>query len=246
MSIIKTVATAKRVLNQLRHDRRTIGLVLLVPCLLVVLLKYVFQEEPQSFNRIAPMVLGIFPLLMMFLITSITTLRERKTGTLDRLMTMPISKLDIIFGYALAFSLLGLIQASIASFVTLGLLGVTVMGGTLPILVTAVLAAFLGTSLGLFVSAFATSEFQAVELVMPILMPQILLCGLFVAREHMAKLLQWLADIFPVTYSVDAMKQVTVQTTWTSTLTRDLAIVVGYAVAALILGSITIRRQEKS
>lgn len=245
MSLRKTLATARRVLNQLRHDRRTLGLVLVVPCLLIIILKYVFQGEPQQFNTIAPMILGIFPLLMMFLITSITTLRERKTGTLDRLMTMPISKLDLIFGYALAFSALAIIQACLASFITLGLLGVTVMGGTLPILITAVLAAFLGTALGLFVSAFATSEFQAVELVMPILMPQILLCGLFVARDHMAKLLQWLSDVFPVTYSVDAMRQVTVSPTWNSMLTRDLAVVVGCAVAALILGAITIRRQER-
>jgi len=144
MSWYKTLATARRVLTQLSHDRRTLALVLLVPCLLLVLLKYVFQGEPRLFNNLAPMMLGIFPLFMMFLVTSIATLRERTTGTLDRLMTQPMSKFDLIFGYALAFSLLGLLQASIASLVTLGLLGVTVMGGTLPVLVVAVAAAIFG------------------------------------------------------------------------------------------------------
>lgn len=244
MSLDKTMATAERVLYQLRHDRRTLALVWLVPCLLIVILKYVFQGEPEQFNTVAPMILGIFPLLMMFLVTSITTLRERTTGTLNRLMTMPISKLDFIFGYAIAFSVLAAVQAILASVVTLGLLGVTVMGGTLPVLLTAILAAFLGTALGLFVSAFATSEFQAVELVMPILMPQILLCGLFVPRERMAQWLQWLADIFPVTYSVDAMRQVTVNSLWTSALSRDLLVVIAYAVLALLVGSITIRRRD--
>jgi len=138
-----------------------------------------------------------------------------------------MSKFDLIFGYALAFSLLGLLQASIASLVTLGLLGVTVMGGTLPVLVVAVAAAFLGTALGLLVSAFATSEFQAVQLVMPILMPQVLLCGLFVARDHMARPLQWLADFLPLTYSVDAMKQVTLNASVTTVLRRDLVVVLG-------------------
>jgi ABC-2 type transport system permease protein len=244
MSPRRTFATTLRVLMQLLHDPRTIGLIVVVPCLLVTLLKYVFDKQPTVFNAIAPMILGIFPLLMMFLITSIATLRERKTGTLDRLMTMPISKLDFIFGYAIAFSLLALVQACAISLVALGLLGVTVMGGTLSVLVTAVLAAFLGTSLGLFVSAFATSEFQAVELVMPILMPQILLCGLFVPRDQMAQWLQWLSDVFPLTYSVDAMRQITLHATWTSQLVRDLLIVVGCAVLALVLGSVTIRRQE--
>jgi ABC-2 type transport system permease protein len=244
MSPGRPLATAGRVLRQLRHDPRTIGLIIIVPCVLIALLKYVFDKQPAVFNSVAPMILGIFPLLMMFLVTSIATLRERKTGTLDRLMTMPISKLDFIFGYALAFAVLALVQACIVSLVALGLLGVTVLGGTLPVLAAAVLAALLGTSLGLFVSAFATSEFQAVELVMPILMPQILLCGLFAPRAAMNQVLQWLSDVFPLTYSVDAMRQLTQHAVWSGTLTRDLAVVAGCAVVALLLGSVTIRRQE--
>lgn len=244
MSLSKTFATAGRVLGQLRHDPRTIALVMIVPCVLITLLKYVFDKEPALFNNVAPMILGIFPLLIMFLITSIATLRERKTGTLDRLMTMPISKFDFIFGYALAFSMLALVQACVVSAVTLGLLGVTVQGGTLPVLISAVLAALLGTSMGLFVSAFATSEFQAVQLVMPSLMPQVLVCGLFVPREHMNQVLQWLSDVFPLTYSVDAMKQVTLFGNWTSQLTRDFLLIAAFTVVSLIIGAVTIRRQE--
>jgi ABC-2 type transport system permease protein len=244
MSIVKTFATAKRVLNQLRRDHRTLGLVIVVPCVLITLLKYVFDGEPQVFNTIAPMILGIFPLLIMFLVTSIATLRERTSGTLDRLMTQPISKLDFIFGYAIGFGVLAFVQACVTSFVALGLLGVDVAAGALPVVVTAVLAAILGTSLGLLVSAFAKTEFQAVQLVMPSLMPQILLCGLFVPREHMAKALQWLSDIFPVTYAVDAMRQVTLYTGWSNDLKKDLLIVAGFTVAALVAGSATIRRQE--
>lgn len=245
MSVRKTLSTSKRILRQLSHDHRTVGLVLFVPCLLIVLLKYVFEGQPSVFNGIAPMMLGVFPLFMMFLITSIATLRERTNGTLDRLMTQPISKLDLIFGYAIAFSILGLVQASVASFVTLGLLEVQVMGGALPVLIVAVSAAFLGTSLGLFVSAFARSEFQAVQLVMPILIPQILLCGLFVAREQMAGALETTANFLPLTYVVDGMQQVATHAAWTQQLSIDLAVIVGCGITALILGSITIRRQEK-
>jgi ABC-2 type transport system permease protein len=229
---------------QLKHDPRTVALIIVVPCVLITLLKYIFDAQPQAFNSIAPMILGIFPLLMMFLVTSIATLRERKTGTLDRLMTMPISKLDFIFGYALAFAVLAFAQACVVSLVTLGLLGVTVMGGTLSVLLAAVLSALLGTSLGLLVSAFATSEFQAVELVMPIIMPQVLLCGLFVPRAAMVGWLQGASNVLPLTYSVDAMRQITQHVTWTSVFVRDLIIVAGCVVLALVLGAITIRRQE--
>ncbi len=244
MSIRKTLATSKRVLSQLRHDRRTLALIFIVPPVLLTILKYVFQGESKVFGSIAPMLLGIFPMIMMFLVTSIATLRERSSGTLNRLMTMPISKADFIFGYAIAFCILGFVQALISGGVMLGLLQVNVLGGTIPTMLVAVLAAFLGTTLGLFTSAFATSEFQAVQFLPAFIFPQLLVCGLFVARSEMAKPLQWFADIMPLSYSVDAMKQVTISSLWTSQLSVDLIVVAGFAIAALILGSATIRRQE--
>jgi ABC-2 type transport system permease protein len=244
MMTSKTLATSKRVMKQLSHDKRTVALILVVPPLLITLLRYIFDGQRIVFNTLAPVILGIFPLLIMFLVTSIATLRERTSGTLDRLMTEPISKSNFIFGYAIAFSLVGLLQACIASFVTLGLLGVTVQGGTLPVLLTAIFASFLGTSLGLFVSAFARNEFQAVQLVMPIIMPQVLLCGLFIARDQMAHALKLASDVLPLTYAVDAMKQVSLHSWWTATLTRDLIVVFGCGMLALLLGAATIRRQE--
>ncbi|HVU59840.1 MAG TPA: ABC transporter permease [Candidatus Saccharimonadales bacterium] len=244
MSPRRTVATAGRVLAQLRHDPRTLALVFLVPCVLLVLVRYVFDGQQLVFNQFAPLVLGIFPLTVMFLVTSIATLRERTAGTLDRLMTMPITKLDFLLGYALAFSLIALVQACLASTVVLGLLGVPVAAGTVPVLIGAMLAAFLGTAFGLFVSAFATSEFQAVQFMPVFIFPQLLTCGLFVARDHMAKALQWFADIMPMTYSVDALRQITTRASWDTTLTKDFLIVAVYALAVLVLGSITIRRRD--
>ena len=244
MSIRKTLATSVRVLQQLTHDHRTLGLILFVPCMLLIILKYAFQNEPLVFDGLAPMILGIFPLTIMFIVTSITTLRERTIGTLDRLLTMPISKLDFIFGYAIAFALVALAQASLVCLVVLGFLGVTVQAGTIPVLISALVSALLGTALGLFVSAFATSEFQAVQFMPAIIFPQLLVCGLFVARDQMARPLQWFSDIMPLSYSVDAMKQITTNTGWTGTVTKDLLVVVGFGIAALLLGSVTIRRSR--
>jgi ABC-2 type transport system permease protein len=244
MSPSKTLATAGRVLRQLSHDHRTLGLLFVVPPVLICLLKYIFDGDTLLFEHLAPMLLGIFPLIMMFLVASIATLRERGSGTLDRLMTMPVSKLDFIFGYAAAFTLLAFIQAAVTCFVMLGLLQVSVMAGTLPVLIGAMAAAFLGTAVGLFTSAFANSEFQAIQFMPAFIFPQLLTCGLFVARDQMARPLQWFADAMPLTYSVDAMKQLTSHSSWTGTLTRDLIIVVGVGIVALILGSATIRRQE--
>lgn len=244
MSAVKTIATAGRVLRQLSHDPRTLALLFMVPPMEVLVLKYVFEGQPAVFERLAPMLLGIFPMITMFIVTSIVTLRERSSGTLDRLMTTPISKLDFIMGYAIAFSLLGFFQAIITATVIFGFLNITVIGGELPTIISAVLAAFLGTSMGLFTSAFARSEFQAVQFLPAFVIPQLLTCGLFVARDQMAEPLQWFANIMPLTYSVDAMKQVTLYSEWTSALTGDLVTVGVFAIAALLLGSATIRRLE--
>jgi ABC-2 type transport system permease protein len=243
MSIIKTIATAGRVLRQLKHDPRTLVLILGVPCFLIWLLKYIFNGQPEAFDRIAPIILGIFPLLMMFLVTSIVTLRERTTGALDRLMTMPMSKLDLLFGYAIAFSLVGLVQAVLVGFVTFSLLDVTIEGSFYVLLIAVIAAAFLGTTMGLFISAFATSEFQAVQLVMPILMPQVLLCGLFIPIAALEEPLQWVSYALPLTYSVDAMQQVATNSAWTTDLSKDLLIVVIFGILSLVAGSLTIRRQ---
>jgi ABC-2 type transport system permease protein len=244
MSLRKTLATSDRVLTQLRHDPRTLALVFVVPPVLLTILKYVFGSEKQTFDHIAPMLLGITPMVMMFLITSIVTLRERRSGTLDRLMTTPISKLDFIFGYAIAFCLVGFVQALISGGVMLGLLKVTVLGGSVHTIIAAVLASCLGTALGLFTSAFAQSEFQAIQFMPAVIFPQLFTCGLFVARDRMAEGLRWFSDVMPMTYSVDAMKQVTLHAAWTFTLSKDLIIVAAFAVVTLILGSVTIRRQE--
>lgn len=246
MSLYKTYFTANRVLRQLKHDPRTLALLFLVPSVLIIVLKYVFNNQPKTFNSIAPMLLGIFPMVMMFLITSIATLRERRSGTLARLMTMPISKLDFIVGYALAFSFVALLQAIITTIVLLGILQVPVLGGTFLTILGAVFAALLGTSLGLFFSAFATTEFQAIQFMPAFIFPQLLVCGLFVPRDQMVTVLRWFSDIMPLTYSVDAMKQVTVYSNLTFTHTKDLIIVGCFIFLALILGSITIRRQQKA
>jgi ABC-2 type transport system permease protein len=242
MNISLTVATARRILTQLRHDPRTVVMLILVPSLLMILLRYVFNS-PAQFSLVAPALLGVFPFLIMFLITSVTTLRERTTTTLERLMTLPIGKLDVLFGYAVAFGLVAIIQVAVAAGISVTWLGLDVAGSLWTLLLIAVLDALLGMALGLFVSAFATSEFQAIQFMPLFVLPQILLCGLFVPRGNMGWLLNWLSDVMPLSYAVDALTHVTRTTTVDPTLTRNLIIVAACAVAALILGAATLRRR---
>ncbi|WP_035801035.1 ABC transporter permease [Kitasatospora mediocidica] len=243
MNPSRTLATARRVLAQLRHDPRTLALLLVVPCVLLTLLKYMFDGQPQAFDRIGAALLGVFPLLVMFLVTSVAMLRERTTGTLERLLTMPLGKLDLLLGYAFAFGAVALLQAAAASALTLGLLGLKVAGPTWLLFAVALGNGLLGMALGLFVSAFATTEFQAVQFLPAALLPQLLLCGLFVPRERMADGLRLASDVLPLSYAVDAMTRLTTSAGVSGAVLRDLSVIAAAALLALGLGAVTLRRR---
>ncbi|MFJ8438324.1 ABC transporter permease [Kitasatospora griseola] len=239
----RTLATARRVLAQLRHDPRTVAMLLAVPCLLLVLLKYMYDRQPGTFDRIGPELLGVFPLMVMFLVTSVAMLRERTTGTLERLLTMPLGRLDLLLGYALAFGLVALVQAALASALTIGLLGLQVAGPTWLVFAVALADGLLGMALGLLVSAFAATEFQAVQFLPAVLLPQLLLCGLFVPRADMAPALRVISDVLPLSYAVDAMGRITARSAVDGQVVADLAVVAGSALLALALGAATLRRR---
>jgi ABC-2 type transport system permease protein len=243
MSPHVTLAVAARVLTQIRRDHRTVAMLLVVPCVLITLLWWMFEDLPgELFDRFGPGLLAMFPFIVMFLVTSVTTLRERSSGTLERLLTMPLGKLDFLLGYAIAFGLLAAVQSTLAVAVSVGLLGLEVAGPVWLLGVVAVADAVLGTALGLLVSAFATTEFQAVQFMPAFVLPQILLCGLFVPRESMPGVLEAVSDVLPMSYAVDAMQEL-VGAADTAEVWRGVLVVAAFALGALALGAATLRRR---
>ncbi len=240
MSPRLTLATCGRVLAQLRGDHRTIGLILVVPCVLIGLLAWVY-DGTDVFDRAGPALLGIFPMVVMFVVTSVATLRERQSGTLERLLTTPLGKADFMLGYALAFGLLAVVQALVATGFALWVGRLDVAGATWQLIVLALLSALLGTSLGLLASGFAQTEFQAVQFLPAFVLPQFLLCGLLVPREQMSEPLTLISDVLPLSYVVDGM--VAVSTSSEPDLTQPIVVLVGFIAVALALGSATLRRR---
>jgi ABC-2 type transport system permease protein len=238
-----TGAIAARVLEQLRRDPRTVVLMLGISPFLLTLLRGAFDQSPETFQQIAGPLVGLFPFTTMFVVTSITMLRERTTGTLERLMTLPLAKLDLLFGYGIAFALVGTLQALIAAAVAFGALGLEVAGSTAVVVALAVGNALLGMSLGLFVSAFARTEFQAVQFMPAIVFPQLLLCGLFVARDQMTGALQIVSDAMPLTYAFDALDRVTTGGSLGARGALDVVVIAGATLALLAAGAATLRRR---
>ena len=237
------IATATRVLMQLRRDPRTVALIVGVPCLLEFLLKEIFSGRPGVFQHVGAPLLGLFPFVSMFVVTSVTMLRERTSGTLERLMSLPLAKLDLLAGYALAFALAALVQAAAVSALAFGALGLHVGGPRIAVAALAVGNATLGMALGLFVSAFARTEFQAVQFLPAVVFPQLLLSGLLVARGDMAAWLRAISDALPLSYAYDALARVAADGPYSGWFAADLAVTIGGAVLALAAGAATLRRR---
>jgi ABC-2 type transport system permease protein len=243
MTTAATFATGLRVLAQLRRDRRTVALLLLVPALLITLLRFVFDGQEQTFDRLGGPLIGLFPFITMFLVTSITMLRERTGGTLERLMSMPVAKLDLLAGYGIAFAVVAAVQAAITAAVAFLALGLDVGGSPAAVVALAIGNAVLGMALGLFVSAFATSEFQAVQFMPAFVLPQLLLCGLFVDRDRMAGALDAISGALPLTYAFDALDRVAAGGSFEARGWLDVAVILGATLLALALGALTLRRR---
>jgi len=237
----RVLATTSRILSQLRHDPRTLALMVVAPCLLMTILKYVYQAQPQVFQHTAAAMLGVFPMLVMFLITSVATLRERTSGTLERLLILPITKGEFILGYAIAFGIAAFFQSVIVSSVAIGPLGLKVAGSQLTLIFVAVLDALLGLSIGLFVSSFAKTEFQAVQFLPVVLLPQLLLSGLLAPVETMPGFFHFLSHFLPLTYSVDAMKKVMMGQ---GSFAHDFELIGVFLVLFLASGAMTLKRKS--
>jgi ABC-2 type transport system permease protein len=237
-----SLVTAGRVLRQVRTDHRTVAMILVVPCVLLGLLAWIYNGTPV-FDHIGPALLGIFPMIVMFIVTSIATLRERQSGTLERLLTTPLGKGDFMLGYGLAFGALAVVQGVVATAFAVWVCGLDVAGSLGLLLVVALADAVLGTALGLLASGFARTEFQAVQFMPAFVLPQILLCGLLVPRDELPTVLSWISDLLPLSYAVDAMNAITSSADGTADALRALGVVVAFIVGALALGSLTLSRR---
>ncbi|GLY29451.1 ABC transporter permease [Kineosporia sp. NBRC 101731] len=242
MTISLTLATAIRVLRQIRHDPRTLAMLLVVPSALIGLLAWIYQGG-GLFDRIGAPLLALFPVIVMFLITSVSTLRERQSGTMERLLTLPLAKADLIGGYAVAFGGLGIAAALIATAFSVQVLGLDVAGPLWLLVVVSTVDSLLGTALGLFISAFARSEFQAVQFLPAVIVPQFLLCGLLVPRDDLPGGLSQVSDILPLSYAIDAMTTITTSAQATGSVLKDVLIVAGFVLGLVILGAATLRRR---
>jgi ABC-2 type transport system permease protein len=243
------IATTGRILRQLAGDHRSVAMILVVPSFIITLMYFMFSNAPHRpgapspFNNACLIMLGVFPLIVMFLITSITMQRERVSGTLERILTTPLRRLDLLAAYGTAFSIAAAAQATLACVVSFWFLGLDTKGSPILVFAIAIINAVLGVGLGLLCSAFARTEFQAVQFMPVVIAPQLLLCGIIVPRDVLPDWLQWISNVLPASYALEALQQVGAHSDLTAIALRDIVVVIGFAVIALGLAAATLRRR---
>lgn len=242
MTLVRTFSTAGRVLGQIRHDPRTIGLLLVVPSLLIGLVAWIFTDT-DVFQTIGPAMIALFPFIVMFLVTSISTLRERRSGTLERLFSMPLGKGDFILGYALAFGFLAIFQTAIAVSFAVWVCGLEIEGSIWLLFAVTVADALLGTAFGLLASAFARTEFQVVQFMPLLVFPQILLGGIFIPRDQLPEVLEAISDWLPLSYAIDALTAVADGSEDAAWIWARIFAIAAWIVGSIVVGSITLRRR---
>lgn len=240
-----TFTVARRVMLQVVRDRRTIALILIVPLVIATIAGFSITDTSVLDNA-APGLLAALILFFGFLITGISFLRERTQGTLERLMASPISRMDIVAGYLLGLLLFALIQTLIMFFYMIYVLDVSFQGDLWQILVFQVLIGINAVCLGTFFSAFAKNEFQMIQFIPLIIVPQIFISGLFIPVSQLPAVLEWASKFLPLTYGVEGIKALMLQGQSLLDIGKDIGVLAGYAAGLLILAALTLRRSTAS
>jgi ABC-2 type transport system permease protein len=236
-----TLTIANRIINQLIRDRRTIALVIIVPLVIASLVGLAVPDK-SLLDYTAPAIIATLILFFGFILTGISFLRERTQGTLERLMAAPVTRLDIVGGYLLGFLLFALLQTLIIFFYMVYVIDINYRGELWQILIFQVLIGIGAVCLGTFFSVFARNEFQMMQFIPMIIVPQIFLCGLLWDVSQMPDYLQWLARVLPLTYGVDGVRALMLQGQTLLDIGQDIGVLAAYAVGLLVLAALTLRR----
>lgn len=206
---------------------------------------YIYGDADTTFfDTIGPIFIGFFVFFFVFLIAGISFLRERTTGTLERLMATPIKRWELETGYLLGFGIFALAQSIIVALYSIHVLDMVQMGSIWYVLLITLMLAMVALTLGILLSTFANNEFQIVQFIPIVIVPQVLFCGIF-PLEGMANWLQWIAHIMPLYYGADALTSIMVKGEGFAGFATDFYILVGFALVFMILNIFALKKYRK-
>ncbi|MGZ4107397.1 MAG: ABC transporter permease, partial [Tumebacillaceae bacterium] len=197
-----------------------------------------------SLDYMAPVLIGFFIFFFVFLISGVSFLRERTGGTLERMLATPIRRTEIVLGYFLGFGCFAVLQTALVQWFALNVLDVHSIGNFGAVLVINILVATVALSLGTLLSAFARNEFQMVQFIPLVVVPQIFLSGMF-NMSNMPQWMIWLSKALPLTHAADALRAVMIRGEHLADIQSSLWVLVGYCVLFLLLNVRALRAFRK-
>tara|TARA_Y100001001_G_C7980091_1_gene299061 strand:- start:29 stop:757 length:729 start_codon:yes stop_codon:yes gene_type:complete len=242
MSLDRIFAVSGRIIRQIIKDRRSVALIVLAPVLVMTLVGFSLFDERDILNRIIPALLGVFVLFFTFLLTGVSFLRERSQGTLERLKITPVSRADLLVGYLLGFLLFAMLQSVVILAYTVLVLPVSYQGEIWQVFVVLVLLTIVAVSLGILVSTFAKNEFQVVQFIPLVIVPQIFLTGVVVPVEDMPWLLENVSKVLPLTYAVDMLIGIMLEGQGLLDLGVQIIVLSGFGAIFMIGASVTVKK----
>tara|TARA_B100000676_G_scaffold45869_1_gene44399 strand:- start:5536 stop:6264 length:729 start_codon:yes stop_codon:yes gene_type:complete len=242
MTFNRTVAISKRIVKQIFLDHRSLAMIFVAPLVVMSLVGASFNKNPQLLNFVAPALICTFVLFFTFILTGISFLRERALGTLDRLLTTPVSRADIMLGYSISFFFFAFIQSNIILFFTIFILDISYQGGIWNMFIVVILTAIVAVNLGVFISTFAKNEFQVIQFIPLLLAPQIFLSGVIQPVENLPNLLQNVSKVLPLTYAVEGLRSIMIDGSNLSGIINQIATLIIFACVFVILATLTIKR----
>ncbi|MGL4336733.1 MAG: ABC transporter permease [Turicibacter sp.] len=202
------------------------------------------EEETSLFDVMNPILIGVFVFFFVFLISGIGLLRERTTGTLERLMSTPISKIEVVMGYLIGYGIFAIIQTVLVVIFSIQVLDIMLVGSIWHVILINLLAALVALSLGILLSTFASSEFQMVQFIPLVIVPQLFLSGIF-SLEGMATWVQNLAKIMPVYHIADALKGIMYKGWGLTEISGHIMVLVSFAIIFVILNIVSLKKYRK-
>ena len=242
MSPGRTLAIAERIIRQIVKDRRSAALIIVAPLIVMSLVGFSLIDQKPVLNRVAPGLLGTFVMFFTFLLTGVSFLRERAQGTLERLITTTVARGDILVGYLLGFLLFATIQAAVILTFTIVALQIEYQGNIIEIVAVLLLLVVVAVNLGIFVSTFANNEFQVVQFIPIVLLPQIFLSGVIIPTDQMPSVMEAISVVLPLTYAVEGLREIMVMDQSLADVWADLVILAGFGLGLLIAALATLRR----
>ncbi|WP_338752190.1 ABC transporter permease [Bacillus sp. FJAT-52991] len=202
------------------------------------------SSEMGQFDYFGPVLLGFFVFFFVFLIAGVSFLRERTTGTLERLLASPLRKWEIVLGYVLGFGIFTMIQATIIASYAIYVLGMLMEGAFGYVLLIALLLSLTALTLGILLSAFANNELQMIQFIPIVVVPQFFFSGLF-NLETISEWLSWIGPLTPLYYAADALRDVMVRGYGWEEINLDLLALAGFSILFMLLNILALRKYRK-